>query len=59
MGIIPMREAEVSSVKGLSRKEVDRGECRAAKGFLLVVSVGCIYIALTYTACTHFTACPV
>lgn len=54
-----MREAEVSSVKGLLRKQVDRGECHAAKGFLLVVSVGCIYIALTYTARTHFTACPV
>lgn len=54
-----MREAEVSSVKGLSRKEVGQGECHAAKGLLLVVSVQCIYIALAYTAHTHFTVCSV
>ena len=52
-----MREAEVSSVKGLSRKEVGQGECHAAKGLHPVVSVECIYIALAYTAHTCFTVC--
>lgn len=55
----PVREAEVSSVKRLSWREVGQKECHVAKGLLLVVGVGCIYIALACTAHTHLTVCPV